>query len=171
MSFGDRSLISLILPLVQRIHGGEDGTVRLVISTTDPLVGDFIHYMAEAHQLPIYLSHSPFDLREGTPVGALTRTERSTLDTINVLGGQVTTSMLAEAEGIRPSAATDRLVNLDRDGYLFRQPRGRREGDLYIEPRSATSTPMVFEKPYEVRGNSTGPGKSVPPAISTANRS
>ena len=51
-----------------------------------------------------------------------------TLDTIVMLGGQVTASMLAEAEGIRPSAATNRLVNLDREGYLVRKPRGRREG-------------------------------------------
>ena len=40
-------------------------------------------------------------------------------------------------------------MNLDREGYLFRKPRGRREGDVYIEPRSGTSTPMVFEEPYE----------------------
>ena len=146
----------LILPLAQRIQGGEYGTVRLVISTTDPGVSDFIRYMAQAHQLPLYLSRSPFDLREGAPVGALTRTERSTLDTINVLGGQVTASKLAVTEGIRPSAAANRLVNLDRAGYLVRHQRGRREGDLYIEPRSATSTPMVFEEPFEVSESGTG---------------
>ena len=139
------SLQELILPLAQRIRGGEYGTVRLVISTTDPGVADFVRYMAQAHQLPLYLSPSPFDLSEGTPIGNLTETESSTLDTIVMLGGQVTASRLAEAEGIRPSAATNRLVNLDREGYLVRQPRGRREGDVYIEPRSATATPMVFQ--------------------------
>ena len=152
------TLQELILPLAQRIRGGEYGTVRLVISTTDPGVADFVRYMAQAHQLPLYLSPSPFDLSEGTPIGNLTETESSTLDTIVMLGGQVTASRLAEAEGIRPSAATNRLVNLDRGGYLVRQPRGRREGDVYIEPRSATSTPMVFEEPYEF---STGPGRPV----------
>ena len=63
-----------------------------------------------------------------------------------MLGGQVTASRLAETEGIKPSAAINRLVNLDREGYLVRQLRGRREGDVYIEPRSATSTPMIFEE-------------------------
>ena len=150
-------LQELILPLAQRIRGGEHGTVRLVISTTDPAVSDFIRYMAQTHRLPLYLSHSPFDLWEGTPVGALTETERSTLDTIKVLGGQVTASELAAAEGIRPSAATNRLVNLDREGYLVRHQRGRREGDLYIEPRSAT----VFEEPFEVSESDTGPGTPV----------
>ena len=142
-AFTPSALQELILPLAQRIRGGEHGTVRLFISTPDPGVADFIRYMAEAHQLPLYLSSSPFDLGKGTPVGDLTRTERSTLDNIIVLGGRVTASTLAAAEGIKPSAATNRLVNLDREGYLVRQPRGRREGDVYIEPRSAT--PMVSD--------------------------
>ena len=124
------TLQELVLPLAQRIRGGEYGTVRLVISTPDPGVADFVRYMAQAHQLPLYLSPSPFDISEGTPIGNLTKTENSTLDTIVMLGGQVTASMLAEAEGIRPSAATNRLVNLDREGYLVRKPRGHpgREG-------------------------------------------
>ena len=150
------TLQELIVPLTQRIRGGEHGTVRLVISTTDPGVGDFIRYMAQAHHLPLYLSPSPFDLREGIPVGDLTQTQRSTLDTIMVLGGQVTASRLAATEGITPSAATNRLVRLDQEGYLVRHPRGRREGDVYIEPRSATSTPMVFEEPYAVSHTGTG---------------
>ena len=161
IAFTPSALQELILPLAQRIRGGEHGTVRLVISTTDPGVSDFIRYMAQAHQLPLYLSYSPFDLREGTPVGALTKAERDTLDTIVILGGQVTASSLAATEGIRPNAATNRLVNLNREGYLVRQSRGRREGDLYIEPRSATSTPMVFDEPYEVSESGTGPGKPV----------
>ena len=138
------ALQELILPLAQRIRGGEHGLVRLVISTSDPGVGDFIRYMAQAHQLPLYLSHWPSNLGEGTPVGDLTKTERGTLDTIVALGGQVTASSLAATESIKPSAATNRLVNLDREGYLVRQPRGRREGDIYIEPRSATATPVVI---------------------------
>ena len=145
ISFTPSALQELILPLAQRIRGGEYGTVRLVISTADPSVGDFIRYMAQAHQLPVYLSSSPFDLRGGAPVGGLTDTARGTLDTIIVLGGQVTASSLAATEGIKPSAAANRLANLDREGYLIRQPRGRREGDVYIEPRSATATP---EEPF-----------------------
>ena len=163
IAFTPSTLQELIVPLTQRIRGGEHGTVRLVISTTDPGVGDFVRYIAQVHQLPLYLSPSPFDLRQGTPVGALTTTERSTLDTVVVLGGQVTASRLAATEGIRPSAATNRLVRLDRGGYLVRQPRGRREGDVYIEPRSATSTPMVFEEPYMVSDTGTGLGTSGQP--------
>ena len=133
----------LILPLAQRIRGGEYGTVRLVISTADPGVADFLRYMAQAHRLPLYLCRSPFDHHQATPIGSLTKTASNTLDTIIMLGGRVTASMLAEAEGIKPTAAINRLVNLDREGYLIRQPRGHREGDFYIEPRSATLTPMV----------------------------
>lgn len=149
-AFTPAALQELILPLAQRIRGGEHGTVRLVISTTDPAVSDYVRYMAEAHQLPLYLASSPFSLRESIPVGGLTRTEESTLDAIVVLGGQVTASRLAETEGLKPSAAANRLANLSRAGYLIRQPRGRREGDMYLEPRSATSTLMFAEAPHEL---------------------
>ena len=153
-AFTPSALQELILPLAQRIRGGEYGMVSLVISTTDAGVSDFIRYMAQAHQLPLYLSPSPFDTQEYTPVGALTRTESITLNTINTLGGQVTASSLAAKEGIKPSAAANRLVNLDREGYLARKPRGRREGDLYFEPRSATSHTFL-EVPYKVIESST----------------
>ena len=145
-----------LLPLAQRIRGGEYGTVRLVLSTTDPGVADFVRYMAQAHQLPLYLCHSPLDLQQARPIGSLTSTEVSTLDTVVMLGGHVTASALAETAGIKPSAATNRLVNLDREGYLLRQPRGRREGDLYVEPRSATATPIVCEEWYELIETGTG---------------
>ena len=98
----------------------------------------------------------PLDLQQATPIGSLTSTEISTLDTVVMLGGHVTASALAETAGIRPSAATNRLVNLDREGYLLRQPRGRRDGDLYIEPRSATATPIVCEEQYEFIETGTG---------------
>ena len=152
--FTPASLQELILPLVQRIRGGEYGNFRIVITTPDSGVRDFISYMAEVHHLPLYLAESPFNLRDATPVGAITETEKSTLDTINFLGGHVTASRLAATEGLNPSAAANRLANLDRDGYLLRQPRGRREGDLYIEPRSAT-TPIISDVSREVNENAT----------------
>ena len=124
------------------------------------------HPAASSNLLPLAVQI----LREHSQLPCLDETERSTLNTINVLGGQVTASSLAATEGIRPSAAANRLVKLDREGYLVRRPRGRREGDLYVEPRSATSTPMVFEEPYEVSENSTGSGKPVGSTAPVANR-
>lgn len=156
-AFTPLALQELILPLAQRIRGGEYGAMRLIISTSDPGVGNYIRYMAQAHDLPLYLSPSPSNLWEGHPVGSLTETQRGTLDTVIAFGGRVTASSLAAIDSIRPSAATNRLVNLDREGYLLRQPRGRREGDLYFEPRSATATPKVFEGPLLIRENTTGP--------------
>ena len=161
MEFTPAALQELILPLAQRIRGGEHGVVRLVVSTTDPAVGDFIRYMAHVHELPLYLSYSPFELGESTPIGALTATGKDTLDTIRALGGQVTASRLAEEEGIKPSAAANRLASLDREGYLVRQQRGRRDGDLYIQPPSATTTPMIFDDAFEFSTSGTGLGRSV----------
>lgn len=161
MEFTPSALQELILPLAQRIRGGEHGIVRMVVSTTDAGVGDFIRYMAHVHELPLYLSYSPFELKESTPVGALTSTERDTLDTIRELGGHVTASRLAEEEGIKPSAAANRLASLDRGGYLVRQQRGRRQGDLYIQPPSATTTPMVFGDAFESSTSGTEPDRAV----------
>ena len=156
-AFTPLALQELILPLAQRIRGGEYGVMRLVISTSDQGVANHIRYMAQAHQLALYVSPSPSNLWEGHPVGGLTETERGTLDTIIAFGGRVTASSLAAIESIRPSAATNRLVKLDREGYLLRQPRARREGDIYIEPRSATATPKVLEGPLVFSESSTGP--------------
>ena len=160
-AFTPLALQELILPLAQRIRGGEYGVMRLVISTSDPGVGNYVRYMAQAHELPLYLSPSSSNLWEGHPVGGLTETERGTLDTIIAFGGRLTASSLAAIDSIKPSAATNRLVNLDREGYLLRHPRGRREGDIYIEPRSATATPRVFEGPLAVSADSTGPSAVV----------
>lgn len=143
----------LVLPLAQRIQGGEYGTVRLVISTTDHGVKDFIEYMAQAHQLPVYVCRSPLDFRRSIPAGILTQTESGTLDGIFELGGHVTASQLAEAENIRPSAAKNRLVNLDRAGYLIRQKRSRREGDVYFEPRSATAWSALYQSQLTAGSN------------------
>lgn len=148
VSFTPSALQELVLPLAQRIRGGEYGMVRLVISTADPGVGDFIRYMAHAHDLPLYLADSPSDLSQGAPLGVLTRSKLDTLNTINVMGGQVTASSLAAASGIRANAATNRLATLDREGYLIRQPRGRRDGDLFVEPRATTTVPVVCAEAY-----------------------
>ncbi len=145
----------LVLPLAQRIQGGEYGIVRLVVSTTDPGVKDFVEYMAHVHQLPVYVCRSPFDIHRSIPAGILTQTESGTLDGIVELGGRVTASQLADAENIKPNAAKNRLVNLDRAGYLIRQQRSRREGDVYFEPRSATAWCALYE-PQLTGGGNTG---------------
>ena len=145
----------LVLPLAQRIQGGEYGTVRLIVSATDAGVRDFIEYMAHVHQLPVYVCRSPLDFRQGAPAGILTQTECGTLNGIFELGGRVTASQLAEAESIKPNAAKNRLVNLDRAGYLIRQQRSRREGDIYFEPRSATAWRALYE-PQLTGGDNTG---------------
>lgn len=166
VAYTPAALKELILPLAQRIRGGEHGTIRLVICTTDAGVSDFIRYMAQAHQLSLYVSHKPFDLPDGTPVGALTGTETNTLDTIDQLGGQVTASKLAVAVGIAPSAAVNRLVNLEREGYLIRRQRGRRQGDLYIEPLSTTTTQIVETPPITRSTRGTGSERTVWPSAS-----
>lgn len=130
-------LEELILPLARGIRGGSYGPLKLVVSTPDPGVVRFLHYLATAHDLPIYVTSRPDAIAEAKPVGDLTPTELETLDTLAERGGSITASELSTIIGIEATAAGNRLVNLARKGYVYRFTRPKREGDLFVDPRSA----------------------------------
>ena len=90
--------------------------------------------MAQAHQLPLYVTGLLHYFEGIAPAGSVTQMGRETLDAILRLGGQVSASIFSQQEGIGASAAQNRLVNLQREGYLVRHQRSRREGDIYVEP-------------------------------------
>ena len=127
-------LQEFILPLAQRIRGGEFGNARLTVASSDQGVRDSVSYMAQAHQLPLYVTGLLHYFEGIVPAGSVTQVGRETLDAILRLGGQVSASTFAQQEGIGASAAQNRLVNLQREGYLVRHQRSRREGDMYVEP-------------------------------------
>jgi hypothetical protein len=131
------ALRELIVPLGQRLRGGVFGDVRVVVATHDTDDAEIIGLLARQHELPLFVSvsASPDDVARARPVGAITATDVETLDELGRIGGSATVSVLANAFGIEPTAANNRLVGLARKGYVYRFERDRRKGDLFFDPR------------------------------------
>jgi DNA-binding MarR family transcriptional regulator len=132
------ALQTFVVTVGQRLRGGAYGNMKLVIATPDDAVRETIALLAREHQLPLFVSRSadPVDVYEASAAGDLTETERQTLEQLRRLGGSATVAELAEALALEPSAAHNRLANVEGKGFLFRVERGRREGDLFVDPRT-----------------------------------
>jgi len=129
------TLQEFLLPLGQRIRGGEYGQLFLVVRTEDEAVAGFVRYLSREYDLPIFVWSSPPGADAAvSPAGDLTSTEEATIDALRSLGGASTPPQLAETIGIEPSAAGNRLVNLARKGYVYRVNRARRLGDIFVDP-------------------------------------
>ncbi len=136
--FTPASLRELIVRLGQQVRGGLYGDMKLVVVTSDPAVREIVELLANAHSLPIYLADSidPSAVEDAAPAGDLTKADTETLAELNSLGGMATVTRIAEAMHLEPTAATNRLVNVEKKGYLHRIKRGGRQGDLFVDPRT-----------------------------------
>jgi len=136
--FSPASLRQLIVPFGQQILGGVFGQMKVVIVSADPAVLEQVALLAREHQLPFFLavSRDPAAVEQAMPAGDLTPSEAETLNYIRELGGMTTVARLAEAMNLESNAATNRLVNVDRKGYLYRIKRNRQLGDLFVDPRT-----------------------------------
>jgi DNA-binding MarR family transcriptional regulator len=153
-------LVELILPLAQAVRAGTYGPVALVVCSQDDAVWTVLRALAQAQSLPIFLARSPSELYDAEPAGALTPTEKETLEVLRRLGGRTTVSTFAAATSLEPNAATNRLVNVVNKGFVQRVERPRRQGQLFVDPRAATSeedpadpTSGDFEVPEPVRSD------------------
>lgn len=141
------ALTNMVLPLAERIRKGFHGPVRLVVATRDLGVGQFVDYLASKHSLAIFVSTgtSADALRRARPAGAMTATELVTMEAIlRAEGPGITASALAERSGIELTAAGNRLVNLEKRGYVYRVRQPGREGDRFIDPRTAFLAPTTL---------------------------
>jgi hypothetical protein len=136
--FSPASLRDLIVRLGQQVRGGTFGDLKLVLVASDPATREIVGLLAQAHSLPIYLasSYDPSVVEEALPVGDLTPAEVQTIEQLRLLGGLATAARVAELMDLEPSAATNRLVNVERKGYLHRIKRTRPQGDLFVDPRT-----------------------------------
>lgn len=136
--FSPASLRDLIVRLGQRVRGGVYGDLKLVLVADDPATREIVGLLAREHSLPVYLASSfdPESVEEADPVGSLTAAELETLEQLRALGGVASVVRMAELLELEPNAATNRLVNVERKGYLHRIKRGRRQGDLFVDPRT-----------------------------------
>ncbi len=98
--------------------------------------------MAAEHELAIFIAESTSteDVDDARPAGALTPVDLETLEELKGVGWLSTVADLAASVGVEASTATNRLVNLERKGYVYRFRRGRSIGDLFSDPRA----PMGF---------------------------
>jgi hypothetical protein len=138
------ALQEMLLPVCQGIRAGLYGKLAVGVITSDEPVADFVSFLAKEHHVPLFVSNSVEAFsRNARPVGDLTQAEFETFDMVCGLGGVVTGAGLAEATGLEPAAAGNRLANVEKKGYVFRISRSRRAGDLFmapcIEPRPAVA--------------------------------
>ena len=83
------------------------------------------------------------------PAGDLTRADFETLEELGSSGSVTTVSSLAGAFGLQPTAANNRLVNVERKGFVLRVRRGRDEGDLFVDPRVPFMTTLTSTRGSE----------------------
>ena len=132
------ALLEFVIPLGQQIRGGMNGEASLILATADEGVAETVRLVAQEHQIPLFLSTSTSweDVERAQPAGKLTQAEVRALNGIRRLGGFGRSAQLAEALGIEPSAAHNRLEALAQKGYLFRLRRASGRGVFYVDPRT-----------------------------------
>jgi DNA-binding MarR family transcriptional regulator len=139
------ALHEIVVTLGQRLRGGAYGQLRVVVVSSDAATRELIALLADKHELPIFVASSTDSgaVESAVPVGNLTTAEEETLAELRGAGWSSTVSALATHMGIEPTAANNRLVNLEKKGYIYRVRRGRRQGDLFVDPRSPMDAPSV----------------------------
>ena len=131
-------LLELVVPLGLAARGRTLGQLAFVLCTEDEGSREVLRALAKAYDLALFIAPSVERLSEAEPLGSLTPTEHETLDVLRRLGGRVTVANFAQAIGLEPPAATNRLVNVFQKGFVHRVERPRREGLLFLDPRVAT---------------------------------
>lgn len=137
------ALTELVVTLGQSIRGGLYGDARLVVATPDSAVLKICALLAREYQIPLFLATSPDTVSEAMPAGDLTGADFETLEGLRASGSVTTVSSLAGAFGLQPTAANNRLVNVERKGFVLRVRRGRDEGDLFVDPRVPFMTSLT----------------------------
>ena len=114
-----------------------NGNFAFVVASQDEATRRTIADVAAANDLAIFVSSSWSDsLENAEPAGSLTAKERETMSLVLRAGGTVTAAQLAQKEGIEQTTAGNRLVALQKKGFLQRVERPHPVGDLFIDPRS-----------------------------------
>lgn len=149
-----------IVPWAKAVKRGEFGKSSIVVSTRNEALRAQIESIAVQLQLPLFvaISTTPFDVAEAKAAIPLSASEDETLFSVAGLGGSADAAELANQLKLRHTAATNRLVALEEKGYLHRQKRPGRQGDLYVDPRQpsvdhATGTVMAQIKTADASSN------------------
>ena len=115
---------------------GRYGNFTFVVSSEDAATRSIVSDIASAKDVAIFISSSPTHLDQAHPAGDLTVKDRETLGLVLQAGGTVTAAELAEQLGIENTTAGNRLIALNKKGYLQRLERAHPGGDQFLDARS-----------------------------------
>jgi DNA-binding Lrp family transcriptional regulator len=144
------------------IPSGALGDLSYVIVAANSDITNTLRIVARDKGAPIWISKSWSSYFDAEPAGPLTEAERDALEVLRRRNGEATAAQLADDLKIEAAAAGNRLVGLERKGFVFRQKRSKRDGDLFLVPLftnrlSNEATPanataaVTLELPIEVR--------------------
>jgi len=126
----------VIVSIGEDVRAGRYGNFTFVVSSEDDATRSVLTDIASAQNLAMFVSSSPAHLEQAEPVGDLTVNDRETLRLVLNAGGTVTAAELAEQLGIEQTTAGNRLVALNKKGYLLRVERPHPVGDQFFDVRS-----------------------------------
>ena len=135
-------LRNAIVSVAEDIKAGRYGSCSLFICSQDEDTLSVIGDIAGSQDVAVFLCSTYDDLAYAEPVGALTIRDQETLDLVFEAGGTVNAGQLAERVGIEKTAAGNRLVSLQKKGFVQRVERPHPAGDLFVDPRSLVHGPV-----------------------------
>ena len=133
-------LRNLVVTVGEDVRAGRYGSFSFFICSEDEDTRCVIGDVAGSRNIAVFVCSSSADLKDAEPAGVLTAKDRETLRLVSQAGGTVTASSLAEQVSIEKTAAGNRLVSLQKKGYLQRVEQPHPAGDLFIDPRSVQLT-------------------------------
>jgi hypothetical protein len=129
-------LRDVIITIGEDVRAGRYGDFSFVVSSEDGPTRGVVSDIASAQDLAIFVSSSSTQLEKAEAVGTLTAKDRETLTFVLRAGGTVTATELAGRLGVEQTTAGNRLIALNKKGYLQRVERPHPFGDQFIDPRS-----------------------------------
>jgi hypothetical protein len=130
------ALRDVIITIGEDVRAGRYGDFSFVVSSEDDPTRRAVSDIASSQSLAIFVTSSPTHLEKAEAVGALTANERETLGLVMNVGGTVTATELATRLGVEQTTAGNRLIALNKKGYLQRLERPHPFGDQFMDPRS-----------------------------------
>ena len=129
-------LRNVVVGVAEDIKAGRYGSCSLVICSQDEDTRSVIGDIAGSQDVAVFLCSTYADLEYAEPVGALTIKDHETLNLVFQAGGTVDAGHFAERVGIEKTAAGNRLVSLQKKGFVQRVEQPHPAGDLFVDPRS-----------------------------------
>ena len=129
-------LRNVVITVAEDVKAGRYGDCSLFVCSQDEDTRSVIGDLALSQNVAMFLCSTYADLKYAEPVGGLTAKEHETLRLVSNAGGTVNALGLAKQIGIEQTAAGNRLVSLQKKGFVQRVERPHPAGDLFVDPRS-----------------------------------